>query len=86
MKTTDHSQLVSVFSGDRMEAEIIAGMLQSHGIESMLKDESLGAVTSPYLMAGGNVKILVRPEDRENARKFIENPDAGELPDGHREA
>ena len=49
MKNQDQSRLVAVFSGQRMEAEIIKGMLEANGILSMLKDESLGGVISPYL-------------------------------------
>ncbi len=59
-----------------MEAEIIKGMLEANGILSMLKDESLGGVISPYLSTENRgIKVLVNPEDEAAARQLIQNPD-----------
>ena len=59
-----------------MEAEIIKGMLEANGILSMLKDESLGGVISPYLCTENRgIKVLVNPEDEAAARQLIQNPD-----------
>ena len=70
MKNDDFPLRV-VFSGNRMEAEILKGALEANGIPSMIKDESLSTVTSPYLMAGGTAKLLVHPDDEEDARSLI---------------
>ncbi len=60
-----------------MEAEIIKGMLEANGILSMLKDESLGGVISPYLSTENRgIKVLVNPEDEAAARQLIQNPDS----------
>lgn len=76
MKNQDQSRLVAVFSGQRMEAEIIKGMLEANGILSMLKDESLSGVISPYLSTENRgIKVLVNPEDEAAARQLIQNPD-----------
>ncbi len=60
-----------VFSGSLWEAEIVKGLLQAGGVGCMLKDETLGAITSPYLGVGGNVKILVNDEDYLQASKIV---------------
>lgn len=71
MKTTDTSRLVAVFSGKRMEAEVMKGLLEANGIPSMLQDETLSNVTSPYLLAGGEVKLLVHPDNEKEARTLM---------------
>lgn len=60
-----------VFSGSLWEAEIVKGLLQADGIVCMLKDETMGAVTSPYLTLGGNVKILVNENDYSRAHHIV---------------
>lgn len=62
-----------VFEGTLWEAEVVKGLLQSVGISCLLRDETMGAVTSPYLTLGGIVKILVQEEDFENAKQIIES-------------
>ncbi|MBR3758388.1 MAG: DUF2007 domain-containing protein [Bacteroidaceae bacterium] len=52
-----------VFEGSLWEAELVKGLLQAEKVECMLRDETLGVVTSPYLTLGGNVKILVNDKD-----------------------
>ncbi len=60
-----------VFEGTLWEAEVVKGLLQSVGISCLLRDETMGAVTSPYLTLGGIVKILVQEDDFENAKQII---------------
>lgn len=60
-----------VFEGSLWEAEIVKGLLQAGEVDCMLRDETLGAVTSPYLTLGGNVKILVNDEDYQRATKIV---------------
>ena len=60
-----------VFEGSRWEAEIVKGLLQAEEVDCMLRDETLGAVTSPYLTLGGNVKILVNDEDYQRATRIV---------------
>lgn len=74
----DHSKLEAVYSGTRIQAEIIKGMLEANQIPSMLKDESLSAFFSTSRTACGSVKVLVNPEDRRLASRLIEeNPIEG---------
>ncbi|MBQ4524787.1 MAG: DUF2007 domain-containing protein [Bacteroidaceae bacterium] len=60
-----------VFEGSLWEAELIKGLLQTEDVDCMLRDETLGAVTSPYLTSGGNVKILVNDEDYQRASRIV---------------
>lgn len=60
-----------LFEGSLWEAEIVKGLLQTECVDCMLRDESLGAVTSPYLTSGGNVKVLVNDEDYQRARQVV---------------
>ncbi len=60
-----------VFEGSLWEAELVKGLLQAENVDCMLRDETLGAVTSPYLTSGGNVKILVNDEDYQRAGRIV---------------
>lgn len=60
-----------VFEGSLWEAEIVKGLLQAEKVDCMLRDETLGAITSPYLTLGGNVKILVNDEDFQRASRIV---------------
>ena len=62
-----------VFEGSLWEAEIVKGLLQAEEVDCMLRDETLGAITSPYLSSGGNVKILVNDEDFQRAYRVVNN-------------
>ncbi len=61
-----------VFEGSLWEAEIVKGLLQSEGLDCMMRNETLGVVTSPYL-SSGNVKILVNDEDFRQARQVVKS-------------
>lgn len=61
-----------VFEGSLWEAEIVKGLLQSEGLDCMMRNETLGVVTSPYL-SSGNVKILVNDEDFRKARQVVKS-------------
>ena len=63
--------MVEVFRGSRWEAEIVKGLLNTAGVESILKDESLSLVTSTYLNTGDQVAVLVNPEEEVYARKVV---------------
>ena len=64
-------KLVKVFSGSLWQAPIIQGLLESTHIASILENDTLSAVTSPYATLGGEVWVLVHMRDRESAVKLI---------------
>ena len=62
METKTYGSLVEVFRGSLWEAELIKGLLESAGVSAMLKNETLSAVTSPYLPTG-DVLVMVNKEE-----------------------
>lgn len=68
---TDKNGLVAVFQGTLWEAELVKGLLNSAGVDAIIDDKSLSAVTSPYLTAGGEVAVLVNKEEEVYARKVV---------------
>lgn len=71
MEENVFESLVEVFRGNLWEAELIKGLLESAGVESMIKDETLSAVTSPYANMGGNVLVLVNKEEEVYAKEVV---------------
>ena len=71
MEAKTYGSLVAVFQGSLWEAEIVKGLLSSAGVESMLKDETMSAVTSPYIDTGGKVFVMVNKEEEVYARKVV---------------
>jgi len=55
-------------AGGEMEADVIMGLLASHGIPAALKYEAL----SPLMGGVGEYKVLVPEEIAETARELIE--------------
>src|SRR5687767_5771907 len=67
------SELTVVFtSASDIEARVVRGLLESHGITSLL---SSGAPQSIFPVGGGiaEVKISVRPEEADEARRVIDS-------------
>ena len=73
MITTDNSTWVMVFSGAAFETEVVKGLLEANGIQCILEDHLMSAVTSHYSGIGGDMRILVSPADEEAARHLIEH-------------
>lgn len=71
MNEKTYGSLVEVFRGNLWEAELVKGLLSSAGVEAMLKDETLSAVTSPYATVGGTVLVMVNKEEEVYARKIV---------------
>ena len=71
MAERTYGSLVEVFKGSLWEAELVKGLLRSAGVDAMLKDETLSAVTSPYANMGGHVCVLVNKEEEVYARKVV---------------
>ncbi|MEG1545726.1 MAG: DUF2007-related protein [Bacteroides sp.] len=76
MTTKKEDSLVKVFGGTPWEAELVKGLLESNEILSMLKDDTLSSVTSPYAGFGGVMEVLVNEDDYELAKKILDERDA----------
>ena len=70
MKGKDDSLLVEVFTGSPWEAEITKGLLESNGIEAVLKDGIMGVI-APYISP--EVAVLVNESDYQSATEIIKN-------------
>ena len=73
-------KLVKVFSGNLWQAQIIQGLLESNHIASILENDTLSAVTSPYATLGGEVWVLVNMKDKETADKLISTNSLSSVP------
>lgn len=71
MKTNAYDSLVEVFRGNLWEAELVKGLLESAGVQAMIKDETLSAVTSPYANVGGRALVMVNKEEEVYAKKVV---------------
>ena len=56
--------------GSRTEAELIAGMLRSNGIQAAVSTDDAGG-WEPQLQTGSGVQVLVPEGDAARARKLI---------------
>ena len=63
MKEDKDTRVVEVFTGSPWEAEFIKGLLESNGIESILKDGGGLAALTPYYIG----------HDYENAMEIVRN-------------
>lgn len=64
-----NTRVVEVFSGSPWEAELVKGLLESNGVNSILKDGDMAAI-APYY-DGQEVTILVNQDDYESAMQII---------------
>ena len=70
MKTNQNEAWRTVFSGAPFEAEVIRGMLETNGIRCIVEDHT-SLVTSYYSGVGGDMRILVSPDDVEEAQRLM---------------
>ena len=71
--TTKHNDTwVVVFAGTSFEAEVIRGMLETNDIRCIVEDHT-SLITSYYSGIGGDMRVLVSPEDAEEALRLIEH-------------
>ena len=76
MEAKSYDSLVEVYRGSLWEAELMKGLLESAGVSAMLKDETLGLITSPHKEVSGQVLVLVNKEEEVYARKVVERRQA----------
>jgi hypothetical protein len=85
MGTVDGAKVLAVV-GSRTEAELIVGMLQSHGLRAAMVADDAGGL-HPHLQMQG-IRVLVHPSDEDPARELLaeagdaEGDDDGEDAEG----
>jgi hypothetical protein len=62
-------KVVTAIVSSRVEAELIVGMLQNHGIKAALSADDLGGADMALQMQG--VRVLVSEEDEQAARHLL---------------
>ncbi|HKB39338.1 MAG TPA: DUF2007 domain-containing protein [Gemmataceae bacterium] len=67
----DYGPVPVAVAGSRIEAELIAGMLRSHGVRAIIAADDAGGL-EPQLQFEG-VRVLVAPSDAAEARQLIES-------------
>ena len=72
MKPNINDAWCTIFSGTPFEAEVVRGVLETNGIRCIVEDHT-SLVTSYYSGVGGDMRILVSPEDVEEAQRLIEH-------------
>jgi len=61
----------------RTEADIIAGLLQSHGIEAFVSAGDAGGQEPQWQLKG--VRVLVAPADAADAQELLAAPHGGDV-------
>src|SRR5688500_15797920 len=67
-------ELTVVFrSASDIEARVVRGLLESHGIESMVSSGLPRSIFPVAVDGNADIRISVRPEDAEEAQRLIES-------------
>jgi len=74
MKKDKKNDLLEIFAGSSIDAEIVSSLLKNAKIETFLKDENMGTIAPWQVSAGGSgaVKIVINSNDYETAKLIIE--------------
>jgi len=80
---SDDADLIVVYSGSAIEANLVKGVLEANDIQATLQDELMGNIAPQYIAPGGYgaVKVLVMEDDAEDALVIIEGIADGSLDD-----
>jgi hypothetical protein len=71
--------MISVYRGsDYLQAQLLAGLLQQHGIEVFLQGAALQGALGE-LPAVGHLSIMIDPKDQNAARTLLAAYERGEL-------
>lgn len=67
-------EMIVVFSGDDLQAQMVWSRLEGHGIEAQLIDSHMGGIAPWYVTAGGvgAVKVAVATKDVDKARDVLD--------------
>jgi hypothetical protein len=76
---TGGTDMISVFTGsDYLQAQLLTGLLQEHGINVFLQGAALQGGLGE-LPATGHLSIMVEPHDQDAARSLLAAYELGEL-------
>lgn len=74
MKTKKDNDIIEVFSGTSIDAEIVRSLLEDSDIKTFLKDDNMGTIAPWHVSAGGvgAVKVIINSNDYDKAKLIIE--------------
>jgi len=58
---------------DKIEAELVKGVLESKGIKAMVSADDAGGMNPALLWATGGVRLLVKKNDIQKATEILES-------------
>jgi len=74
-RKSSSKSIISIFSGDSIEAKIVSELLSDYGIQTNLKNEIMGTL-APWQISGGGtapVEVEILASDQEKALKLIQD-------------
>ncbi|MBQ8773298.1 MAG: DUF2007 domain-containing protein [Muribaculaceae bacterium] len=71
--TDDNLVLLNSYS-DLAEAYMVKGVLETNGIECVIHNENISSVYPVTMIAWGQIDIMVRQGDINQARAILESP------------
>ena len=74
MKSKKDNDIIEVFAGTSIDAEIVRSLLEDSGIKTFLKDDNMGTI-APWQVSGGGagaVKIIINSNDYDKAKLIVE--------------
>ncbi|MBE9467917.1 MAG: DUF2007 domain-containing protein [Bacteroidetes bacterium] len=74
MKKDKKNDLIEIFAGSLIDAEMVNSLLKNSKIDTFLKDEYVGTIAPWQVSAGGSgaVKIIINSNDYETAKLIVE--------------
>ena len=80
MNGANEEKFVQVYAGNLWQAQLVKGLLDSNAVPCIIKDDTIGAVTSQYAPNVGDVYVIVAEEHEKQALKVIEENTIPETP------
>jgi hypothetical protein len=77
----DSTPVVLAVLGNRLEAQLMVGLLTSHGLRAAVVTDDAGG-QEPQLDLQGGVRVLVAASDAEAARQLLDAGDADASSEG----
>ena len=70
-------RLIEIYEGTSFQAQMVKNLLENEGIESFLKDETIGSRGGELWRPAGGVRVVISDQDYDRAKLIVdkyENP------------
>ena len=68
-------KLIETYDGTLFQAQMVKNLLKNEGVESILKDEIIGARGGNIWRQAGGVKVIISDLDYERAKLIVDRYD-----------